>query len=228
MTRTSLLVFPLILLFSMASNTSGHGIPLSVDATGQGQLFAPALLTYDPHESQILPFPADAPSILRGTAGFYPVFGGGIPAGTALVVDAAGSPQHAQAALFWNGGAVLPSPVTIGLTRTGVNFQVGPSDTFVAGGALSAYNGQPGGHSSLTLTLPLDAPIGLYALGFQVSAPGFERSQTFWGVANNGVSDDAAARGLAVIARAVPEPSGLALAGVGLVALVWGARLRRR
>lgn len=212
-------------LAMIGSPARGHGIPLEIDADGQGQLHAPSLFNYDSDESQLEPFPVGTPSIVRGAAQFEPVFGGGIPAGTVLTVDATGSPKHEQALLFWNGGSVLPSPVTIALTRTGVDFQVSSLDTFVAGGALGAYNGELGGHSTLNVVLPLDAPIGLYAIGFQVSAPGFARSQTFWGIANNGVSEAAATRGLAAIGVAVPEPSALVLASLGLFT---ARRMRRR
>lgn len=218
----------LLLLFAVEGTTWGHGIPLDVNADAQGKLYGLNLFTYTEHDSQVTPFPVDVPQLLRGAAGFYPVFGGNIPAGTALVVDAAGSAQHPLALAFWNGGEVLPSPVTIGLTRTGVDMQVSPIDTLVTGGPLGAYNGQEGGHSALTIALPLDAPIGLYVMGFQVSGTGFGRSETFWGIANNGVSEEAAARGLAAISIAVPEPSTAALAAFGLLGLAAWRAVRRK
>lgn len=218
----------LLLLLVAEGTTWGHGIPLDVNADAQGKLYGLNLFTYTDHDSQVTPFPVDVPQILRGAAGFYPVFGGNIPTGTALNVDAAGSAQHPQALAFWNGGEVLPSPVTVGLTRTGVNMQVSPTDTLVVGGALGAYNGQEGGHSALTITLPLDAPIGLYVMGFQVSGAGFGRSETFWGIANNGVSEEAAARGVAAISVAVPEPSTAMLGALGLLGLLAGRVVRRK
>lgn len=219
----------MLLLLAVQGSAWAHGIPLEVNADAQGKLFGLNLFTYtDDEDGQITPFPVDVPQLLRGAAGFYPVFGGNIPTGTALNVDAAGSAQHPQALAFWNGGEVLPSPVTVGLTRTGVNMQVSPTDTLVVGGALGAYNGQVGGHSSLTITLPLDAPIGLYVMGFQVSGAGFGRSETFWGIANNGVSAEAAARGVAAISVAVPEPGTAMLGALGLLGLVAARVVRRK
>ncbi len=217
-----------LLVFAVPGSAQAHGIPLEVNADAQGNLYGLNLFTYTDHDSQLTPFPVDVPQILRGTAGFYPVLGGNIPAGTALIVDAAGSAQHPLALAFWNGGEVLPSPVTIGLTRTGVDMQVSPTDTLVAGGALGAYNGLEGGHSALTIALPLDAPIGLYAIGFQVSGTGFTRSETFWGIANNGVSEEAAARGVAALTAAVPEPSTLVLGALGLLGLLAVRSFRRK
>lgn len=223
-----ILVCSVLLLFAVQGSAQGHGIPLDVNADAQGKLFGLNLFTYTEHDSQLTPFPVDVPQLLRGTAGFYPVLGGNIPAGTALNVNAAGSAQHPLALAFWNGGEVLPSPVTMGLTRTGVDMQVSPTDTLVVGGALGAYDGQEGGHSSLTVALPLDAPIGLYAIGFQVSATGFTRSETFWGIANNGVSEEAAARGVAALTAVVPEPSTLALGVLGLLGLLAVQSFRRK
>jgi hypothetical protein len=211
----------LLLLFAVQGSAWGHGIPMEVNADAQGKLFGLSLFTYtEDSDSRLSPFPVDVPQILRGNAGFHPVFGGNIPTGTGLNVDAAGSAQHPLALAFWNGGEVLPSPVSIGLTRTGINMQVLPTDTLVGGGALGAYNGQVGGHSSLTMALPLDAPIGLYTVGFQVSGAGFVRSDTFWGIANNGVSAEAAARGVAALSAVVPEPSTVALGALGLMGLL--------
>jgi hypothetical protein len=218
-----------LLAFALCGSVAqGHGIPLEVNVDAQGKLYGLNLFTYTDHDSQLTPFPVDAPLIVRGTAGFYPVFGGGLPTGTVLNVDAAGSAKHPLALAFWNGGEVLPSPVTVGLTRTGVDMQVKPTDTLVVGGALGAYNGQEGGHSSFTMSLPLDAPIGLYVVGFQLSGAGFTRSETFWGIANNGVSEEAAARGVAAITSAVPEPSTVVLGALGLLGLVAVRSARRK
>jgi MYXO-CTERM domain-containing protein len=78
------------------------------------------------------------------------------------------------------------------------------------------------------VTLPLDAPIGLYVIGFQLSGAGFGRSETFWGIANNGVSEEAAVRGIAAITSAVPEPSTVVLGAFGLLGLLAVRGVRRK
>jgi len=225
---SSVICCALALALGSGDLAQGHGIPMDVNVDAQGKLYGLNLFTYTEHDSQITPFPVDVPLIMRGTAAFHPVFGGNIPTGTVLNVDAAGSATHPSALAFWNGGEVLPSPVTVGLTRTGVDMQVKPTDTLVVGGALGAYSGLEGGHSSLTVTLPLDAPIGLYVMGFQLSGAGFGRSETFWGIANNGVSEEAAARGVAAITSVVPEPGTAVLAALGLLSLLVVRGVRRK
>lgn len=222
------LIYSLIALatvFVSASSVSAHGIPLEVAVDATGRLYSPTRVTYVEHDSALEPFPESEPTLLRGTIGFYPVLGKTIPTGAALTVDAAGTSLHPAALAYWDGASVLPSPQSVTLSRTGVNFDVGPTDDFVAGGQLGAYNGELGGHSSLTLALPLDAPTGLYAIGFQVTSPGFERSETFWAVANHGLAPEDAAAGVSALAAAVPEPASVVTAIVTLGAL---AMIRRR
>jgi hypothetical protein len=218
-------------LCGAASTAIGHGVPMYVQANDQGALSSTGLVFYDATQSKLSPSPAGSPTILRGNAAFHPVFGDGIPTGTILNADASGSAIHPAALLYWDGTSVLPSPVTINLTRTGVNFNVTPSSTFVTGGALGAYDGTEAGHSSFTVALPLSAPVGLYALGFQVTGgTGFEqftRSNTFWGVMNYGIPEANVPAGLAALTSAVPEPSSVALGAIGS-ALCVGATLRRR
>lgn len=206
-----------------ASAAWGHGIPLSISIDPANRLFSESLVTYDHHESELLLTGTG----VKGAAGFYPKFGV-FPTGGVLTVDAAGSSTHPLALLYWDGASVLPSPVDVALTRTGVSLLVTPSDTFVPGGALRPYNGDLGGHTALTITLPSDAPSGLYGIGFQVTSPGYQRSRTFWGVANYGLSEEDALAGLAAIHSQVPEPTGLGLAAAGLLGLGLIARKARR
>ncbi len=226
--RNSVLSLALICSLLLAGQAGAHGIPLAVAADDQGKLYSPSLVTFEFHDSALTPFPEGAPTLLRGTAGFYPVFGDGIPAGTVLTVDAAGSAKHPSALAFWDGANVVPSPVAFTISRSSFSIDVSPTDEFVAGGPLGAYNGEVGGHSSVTLALPLDAPTGLYAVGFQVSSPGFERSETFWAVANNGLAPEEVPAGLRALKSAVPEPSTWALGLLGIGALLTCEIRRRR
>jgi hypothetical protein len=105
------------------------------------------------------------------------------------------------------------------ISRSSFSALVQSEDELVVGGPLSAYNGLEGGHSSVTLALPLDAPVGLYAVGFQISSPGFESSETFWAIANNGVDSTQFDTGVAAITAAVPEPGAIVLCLIGCGAL---------
>ncbi len=196
----------------------GHGIPLTTSSYDSNQLYGTSLVAYDPIESQL----AATDTNLKGAAGFYPD-PAKFPFGRQLTVDSTGSAFHPTALLFWDGANVLPSPVSITLQRTGINVTVSPTDTFLNIGTLPAFNGLPGGHSALNILLPLGSPVGLYALGFQVTSPGspdFGRSETFWGVANNGLTSPGDVQlGLAAIQAAVPEPSSIVLAVLGAAAI---------
>ncbi len=219
------------LICGTAATAMGHGVPMYVQADAQNALSSTGLVFYDASQSKLSPSPAASPTILRGTAAFHPVYGDGIPAGTILNADISGSNVHPAALMYWDGTSVLPSPVTINLSRTGVNVNVSPTDTHVTGGALGAYDGSPTGHSSFTVALPLSAPVGLYAIGFEViGGTGFEqytRSNAFWGVLNYGIPEANVPAGLAALTSAVPEPSSIALSAIGGV-LCLGATLRRR
>ncbi|MDZ4783670.1 MAG: hypothetical protein SGJ19_25765 [Planctomycetia bacterium] len=214
-----------VLVACVVQTAAAHGIPMAVDVNPANQLFASELVHFNAPEGTFAPSPAAAPVALAAVAAFHPVFGGNIPAGTVLSVNAAGSAAHPSALAYWDGGDVLPSPKDIAISRSGFNIVVQSDDELVAGGALSAYSGLEGGHSSVTLALPLDAPVGLYAVGFQLSGPSYETSETFWAIANNGVDPSKFDAGVAAIAAAVPEPSAMALGLAGCVALV---TLRRR
>jgi hypothetical protein len=214
-----------VLVACVAHSAAAHGIPMAVDVNPANQLFASELVNFNAEEGTFAPSPAASPVALTTVAGFYPVFGGNIPTGTVLTVNVTGSAAHPAALLYWDGANVLPSPKDVGISRSSFNITVQPGDELVAGGALSAYSGLEGGHSSVTLALPLDAPVGLYAVGFQVSSPGFETSETFWAIANNGVDPSQFDAGVAAITAAVPEPSAIALGLAGCAAIV---ALRRR
>ncbi len=221
--RISIAIAACLVCLSTVGISHGHGIPSHISVDGSNRLFSASLVNYDHHESELLLTGTG----VKGAAGFYPE-PGVFPTGAALTVTASGSPQHPLALLYWDGTNVLDSPVDIQLTRTGVNATVLRTDESRAVGTLGAFNGLPGGHSALTLTLPLDAPAGLYGIGFKVVSPGFDQSETFWAIGNYGLSEEEAERGLAAIHTQVPEPgtAALALLAIGTLA-AWRTRRRQ-
>lgn len=199
-----------------------HGIPINISIDA-GQLVSLATLSYEEEDSQLL---LTATGV-KGAIGFYPQFGV-FPSGQALTIDASGSPSHPIASMYSDGTSLGDSPRTALLTRTGISMSVSPTATFVTGGTLPPYNGTLGGHSALTITLPTDAPNGLYAFGFVVSNPTYGQTETVWAVGNYGLTDPALVdAGLAAMRAQVPEPSALALAlcgGGALAVAAWRSR----
>lgn len=221
MHRSFVFIVTVSACLSLAS-ARAHGIPVNIGIDG-GQLVNLATLSYEAGDSQLILTGTG----VKGAIGVYPQFGV-FPAGQALTIDAAGSPLHPAALIYWDGANVEPSPVTALLTRTGISISIDPTATFVSGGTLPAYNGTLGGHSALTITLPSDAPVGLYAFGLRASNPTFGQAETVWAVGNYGLTDETAvAAGLAALHAQVPEPSSLALAACGAVALAMAAQRRR-
>lgn len=217
-----------ILLATLATQVRGHGIHFDIRLDGS-DLTSTAQVEYTHPDSLFSPSPTAAPVRLRSAGGFYPVFGS-IPAGTAFTVEAAGSSTHPLAMYYWNGGALVPSPVNVVMNRTGIGAfseTVSASDTLKPLTTLSAFSGVEGNHSAINLDLGLADPLGLYVFGFRVSAPGYTKSDTFWGIANNGITDPLALeQGIEAIRAAVPEPSSLSLGITGLLALS-AAAIRR-
>jgi len=208
-----------VALLTMAKGASAHGIPMYIGADAGGKLYSQSFLTYDPTQSALKPTPTGAPVAVVGNAALHFLGGNGVVTGTAWTFDVTGSSAHPNALAYWDNvtNTVGDSPRTINLSRaaSSLNLNVTPSDTFLTGVTLPPWNGTPTGHTAITVTLPLDAPVGLYAIGFQVTSPGFARSETFWGVANYGVPADQVAGGLAALSHVVPEPSTYVLAGLG-------------
>lgn len=211
-------LFAGLLTLTFAPVVFGHGIPVNAVVDGSNRLYSPKLVIYDSAEGQMTPNASN----IQGAAGFYPDVAT-FPAGRQLTVDASGSGMHSAALMYWDGANLLPSPVSVQLQRTGILATVSPTDTFVPVGTLPAFSGLAGGHSALNLRIPLGSPTGLYVVGFQITStgsPNFSRSETFWAVANYGLTDpEDVAQGLAAIQSAVPEPSMVALSAIGSLAL---------
>ncbi len=121
------------------------------------------------------------------------------------------------------------------IVRSGNAFVVDKDSTFVAGGNLASgggYNGNLGFHNSATVNLPLGAPNGLYAVGFQVRSTGattYGTSDVFYAIGTLGMTEEEFNRGIgAYAAIGVPEPSTWALMGFGIAGLLTVARRRTR
>jgi hypothetical protein len=139
--------------------------------------------------------------------------------------------------MFWDPVAgFVDASVTATIVRSGTAFTVDKDSTFVAGGNLAAgggYNGTLGFHNAATVNLPLGAPAGLYAVGFQVRSTGstpYGTSNVFYAIGTNGLSEADFDRGVeAFAAIGVPEPSSVVLMVLGSLSLVTvGWRKRRK
>ncbi len=139
--------------------------------------------------------------------------------------------------LYWEPvGGFSDAPVTATIVRSGLGFDVDKDSVFVAGGNLAAgggYNGNIGFHNAVTVNLPLAAPAGLYAVGFEVRSTGttpYDTSNVFYAIGTNGLSEADFNRGIeAFEAIGVPEPSSvvlMVLGSLGLVALGWRKRCK--
>jgi hypothetical protein len=169
---------------------------------------------------------------------------GKMPAGTLVLSIFSGSygPLH-----YWNGvGEPLFLPVSdgieINLNRNSSNLRVGAATTSgslnvatvpSAGGSagrvhvhLTSSIGTGGSGSSFST---LGAPDGLYAFGATLSVGGLTSDPIYF-VFNQGMSEAVHDDGMAFYqAHVVPEPSSVALAGLGVAgALAAGWRRRRR
>lgn len=225
--NVSFAAFALLIVPALAF---GHGEPIDFDADAQGNLF-PAKKLFFGHGTEFTPFDATRQ---RFQAGFgISVPSSTVPVGTAINFDVTGDPTAigpnyaGQALLYWNGTSVVPTDEILTITRSATTIDVDQLDTFLPGAAVGAYSGAAGWHGTVNFFLPLDAPQGLYAAGFRISAPDFTTSETFWVVGNVGLSEEDFARGVAALSQVVPEPSTWIMAVVGLAGVV-GATLRRK
>ena len=140
--------------------------------------------------------------------------------------------------LYWDGGELtapasglnlnllfgLASPVTVSGTSTGVT-------TGFSLGAATDPNGEF--HQHFVFEMAASAPMGAYGVLLELTPAGlstFTKSDPFLLVFNRGLTDPQqfeAGVDAMVQVTAVPEPSSIALAGLGVAGLA-GAALRRR
>jgi hypothetical protein len=175
------------------------------------------------------------------TTGIFPN-DGELPSGSLMLSVFSGTYGSLR---YWDGtGEANFVPVTggieINLNRGGSNLRVGATTT---SGAVTIATvpavGPTAGrvHQHLTTSIgeggsgssfaPLGAPDGLYAFGATLSVGGLVSDPIYF-VFNQGMSEAIHDEGIDFYsAHAVPEPSSIALAGLGVAGLV-GAALRRR
>ncbi len=140
--------------------------------------------------------------------------------------------------LFWDPVlGVTPTNVTATVVRSGNGFTVDKNTSFVSGGNLTTlagpYNGTTGFHNSTTVNIPVGSPVGLYVIGYDIrstNATTYGTSNVFYAIGTNGLSDADFYRGVdALRAIGVPEPSTVALLGIGAVGMgVQGWRRHRQ
>lgn len=139
-----------------------------------------------------------------------------------------------QQLLYWNGTALTAPPSSLSVSLGGSSRTISGTDTSGLAGFLVATAAANGSfHQDLTWSLPNTAADGLYGvvltLGPEAGTTGFTTSEPFViGFVNGTVAD--VPGGLAAMANValVPEPSSVALAAAGAVALAAGVRRRRR
>lgn len=207
-----------------------HGIPVQFEADASAKLKSTQKFFWG-EEATFAPFDATRQRFQAGIGVHDPT--AGIPDGTVLSINLTGDPSavskkyDGRALLYWDGTKIAPTSQVLTITRSGTTVTVDGDDTFVAGPVIGAYTAATiNWHGTTNFFLPLDAPTGLYAIGMQGTAPGHGASDTFWLIANVGLTEEQYAAGVAAIAQTVPEPATLVMAGVGL-ALVCVVGCRR-
>jgi len=136
--------------------------------------------------------------------------------------------------LFWNGAGVLAADATLRIAQGPVQLLAlagaGPLESFAVGSA----DAEGGMHHHLDFSLlqpdagnPValvpGGPAGVYGLHLRLTSPQHGTSEPLLIAFNNGLDDEAFARGAAALAAhagvPVPEPAGWVLAALGLAGL---------
>ncbi len=225
---------PVVLVLLAPATACAHGLHMELNVSSAGNFFTTSVAYYgpvlDPVEQDDSVFEAGSYTVnsvttdsLQYTAGFFAADPPNpIAIGSTWGFDLVGP------LLFWDPVAGFTDPkigstdVVATIVRSGNAFTVDKNSTFVAGGDLATsggYNGNLGFHNSVTVNLPLDAPVGLYAIGFDVRSTGatsYGTSDVFYAIGTNGLSGDDFNRGIAAFqAIGVPEPGSVILAALG-------------
>lgn len=225
-----LIAFSCLILGAVPALVHAHGLPVYLGADGSANLHATQKVFWG-EDGTFAAFNETQQRFQVGMTVANPE--AGIPHGTVLSFNAKGDPgaisskYNGQALLYWNGSEVTPTDQTLTIIRSGNSIDVTENDTFVAGPVIGAYNSASlDWHGTVNFFLPLDAPAGVYAVGLQVTAPDHTDSETFWVMANVGLTPEQYALGVAALTSAVPEPSSIVMAGMGL-ALIAGLGWKR-
>ncbi|MBX7072022.1 MAG: dockerin type I repeat-containing protein [Pirellulales bacterium] len=81
---------------------------------------------------------------------------------------------------YWSAGALSEAPLPLTIENEAADAVDIDHDTlFQSGLMIGAYNGATGWHQHLYYTLPSNAPVGVYAVVLQLTAPGLDTSSPF-------------------------------------------------
>jgi len=221
MRRFQISLFVALMAVAICPIAWGHGTPISLSQSG-GKIHTDAQV----YESALTlvagtVLTTDLPGFDVATTSM------GIAPGTTIGMNVM------ESLWYWNGFDLVTPTAELtfenedldSVTVTGSSgFQLGPS--------VGTYTGAIGWHQHGYYTLePHTAPTGAYGLVLQVTAGAFEPSDPILVVFNHGLDSGSFAQGVDAIANevfAVPEPSSVAMMGLGAMGLAGMAWRRRR
>ena len=182
--RWIVIVFTCGLTASSTARLEAHGLPILITADAGQQLFTDQQ-TYSSGAFALL-----GGVVLTTDQPGYAVVDNkqGISFGTTLKLNVI------DQLLFWQNGQVkLDTAQKLDVSNfDGATSTVDKDTVFIGGQVIDSYDGLPGWHVHLDYTMQSTAaPAGAYGLLLQLTASGYEKSERFLLVFNNGLSSGA-------------------------------------